>query len=50
MISYYIGMFFFIFCDLTNDIPIIANDYDEKNEYYNNFIQYFGLDEKSPYD
>lgn len=38
MISYYIGMLFYIFCDLTNNIPIVAQHYDEGNEAYNNFI------------
>ena len=47
MISYYIGMLFYIFCDLTNDIPLIADDFDldnDGNESYNNYIQYFGID------
>lgn len=47
MISYYAGMIFYIFCDLTNNIAIIADDYDEGNQVYNNFIQFFDIDKET---
>jgi hypothetical protein len=45
MIAYFFGMFFYIFCDLTNNIPIIAAAMD--GELYNNFLAYYFLEEKT---
>jgi hypothetical protein len=42
MISYYLGILFYIFSDLTNDNEKVANNFDlEGNP--QNFIEYFGL-------
>lgn len=48
LISYYIGMLFYIFSDVLNDIKQIE-DYDSKNPQLNHedFITYFQLDEKT---
>ena len=40
-------MLFFVFCDITNDIPRIAEQYDlddDGERVYHNFIKYFGLE------
>lgn len=45
MITYFIGMLFYIFSDLTNDI-----DSPLRNQNGENFIDYFGLEIKSHYE
>ena len=48
MIAYFFGMFFYIFCDLTNNVPTIASVMD--GDVPNNFLQYYELEEKSNND
>ena len=46
LFSYYIGMLFYIFADLTNDIDIVAQQFDDSK--HANFIMFNGLDQKTP--
>ena len=48
LFSYYIGMFFYIFADLTNDIDRVAQQYDDSNDAHANFIMFNGLEQKTP--
>ena len=40
-------MLFYIFCDLTNDIPIIGENFHthDGEKVFENFIMFFGLDQ-----
>ena len=50
LVSYYVGIFFYIFADLTNDIEKVAEKYDDSDDgpIYANFIMYNGLESNSP--
>ena len=44
---------FYIFCDVTNDIPMVAAHHsldDDGNKVFENFIQFFGLEDMSAKD
>ena len=44
LISFYIGIIFFILADLTNDFPSVARHVDS-DDVGENFIEYFGFNE-----
>jgi len=45
MISYFLGMAFYIFADLTNDIESVANVMDGSVPM--NFLQYYDIEHKN---
>ena len=50
LFSYFIGMFFYIFADITNDSERVADQYDDSNDAHANFVMFFGLHGKTPYE